>query len=132
VVPQPLNPLPHILLVEDLANLRTPLRSLLELHGFCVAEASHGREALDHLQRSRPDAIVTDIDMPVMDGRALCRHLAADTRTRDLPVVLMSGYAWDFLDEARELFGPRCETLSKPFPIAHLVATLRRLLHNPP
>ena len=70
--------------------------------------------------------------MPVMDGRALCRHLAADTRTRDLPVVLMSGYAWDFLDEARELFGPRCETLSKPFPIAHLVATLRRLLHNPP
>ena len=97
-----------------------------------MAEASHGREALEHIQKICPDAIVTDMDMPVMDGRDFCRYLAGDVRTRNLPVVLMSGRSWDCLEEVRRLLGPRCEAVSKPFPISHLVATLRRLLQNPP
>lgn len=127
-----MNASPLILLVEDRAILRISLREVLESQGFRVAEAAHGGEALNLIGQNRPDAVVTDMEMPVMDGMALCRHLAANAHTSDLPVLVMSGQALESMDHARRLLRGRCYALVKPFPFGVFLSVLRELLGMDP
>ena len=80
----------RVLVVEDDPALRGLLRDVLELLGHVVDLAADGREALEHLQQRRPDLILLDLMMPVMDGRAFGTVVRGDERTVDLPIVLMS------------------------------------------
>ena len=68
----------HVLIVEDDAAIRDGLAELLELEGYTVSRAIHGRDSLNQLQAGlRPDAIVLDIVMPVMDGLTATREILA-------------------------------------------------------
>ena len=67
-----------ILLVEDAALLRYAFGRLLRMNGFVVRETNNGREALDCLAEFRPDEILTDLMMPVMDGVELIRRIRSD------------------------------------------------------
>lgn len=78
----------RILVVDDLASIRSQIGSALEILGAEVVEASDGAEALDLLSRDSADVVVTDVRMPRMDGLELLRSL----RDRDLPVILHSGF----------------------------------------
>ncbi len=89
----------RILLVEDEINMARTLAKILERKGYRVATASNGEEAVAHLKTERPDVIVTDLNMPVMDGMALLRHLRgpddSDDGTRRLltpPTVVLTGH----------------------------------------
>jgi CheY-like chemotaxis protein len=79
-----------ILIVDDEPDVLFLLRLTLETAGYEVAEASHGGEALESIRESRPNLLVTDLMMPVMDGRELIRHVREEPETADLPIMLLS------------------------------------------
>jgi CheY-like chemotaxis protein len=80
----------RVLLVEDAPFLRHAFGRLLRLHGFEVMEAKDGREALGCVHDFRPDLIVTDLMMPVMDGVELIRRLRADPRSSEVPILVIT------------------------------------------
>jgi two-component system, cell cycle response regulator DivK len=88
-----------ILLVEDDAETRLAYRTLLEHAGWSVHEASDGGQALRMINGALPCVIVIDISIPGVDGWEMTRRLKLDERTRDVPVLLVTGHA---LDEDRQ------------------------------
>lgn len=83
----------RVLIVDDSPAMRSFVRRIMQLSGFELSacyEASHGGEALDLLKEHWVDAILTDINMPVVDGEELLRRLAADEILRSIPVVVIS------------------------------------------
>jgi len=83
----------NILLVDDSPAMRSFLRRVLDLSGLEVGrclEAGNGQEALDLLAREWIDLVLTDLNMPVMDGEELVRRLAADESFRSVPVLVVS------------------------------------------
>ncbi len=79
-----------ILVVEDNQADRARLEALLSAAGYRVTSAGNGTEALASVKRQKPDAILMDVNMPVMDGFAATRALRADAETKDIPVVLVT------------------------------------------
>src|SRR5437867_4239948 len=85
-----------ILVVEDHPDSRQVPEQLLQGDGARVCLAEHGQEALDILERERPDVILLDLLMPVMDGFALITHLRQDPRWARLPVVAVTALGGEF------------------------------------
>ncbi len=81
---------PMILVVEDDIDLRDALSDTLQLAGYSVCVAQDGRMALDMIESKEPVLVVTDIQMPRMDGHALLKHIRK--RWPDLPVMIMTAY----------------------------------------
>jgi twitching motility two-component system response regulator PilH len=80
----------NILIVEDNAVDRTRLEKLLGTAGYVVSTAENGEQAIASVKRSKPDAILMDVNMPGMDGFAATRALRGDADTKDIPVVLVT------------------------------------------
>ena len=80
----------QILLVDDEAVVRRVLRVALEKAGFAVETASNGEEALTSLRERSPDVLITDIEMPRMDGRTLCETLHAEQPERSFPIFVLT------------------------------------------
>jgi DNA-binding response OmpR family regulator len=121
---------PKVLLVEDEENLRRLLRDVLERSGFSVTEATDGIEALEMIDRSAPDIVVLDLDLPKLDGYGVLRRLRSRRETLALPVLVLTAKG----DEDSEVlvfeFGAT-EFLSKPLRPRALSARLRSLLKRP-
>jgi CheY-like chemotaxis protein len=116
-----------ILIVEDDTHIRTVLAEVLEDEGYTTLGAANGRLALDALtSTSRPDLIITDIMMPVMDGLRLCASVQADPATASIPVMLMSAGNNQHLAD-----GCRCAAfLSKPFQITTVLDLVSAVLNR--
>jgi len=118
-----------ILLVEDDADTRLAYRVLLEHAGWSVEEAGDGEQALRMINGTLPSAIVVDISIPGVDGWEMTRRLKLDERTRDVPVLLVTGHT---LDEDRQ----RARDLGcagylvKPVLPSQLVEEVERLVEN--
>src|SRR5437870_5046011 len=99
---------PTILVVDDAPDVRQIHTRFLYGSGMEVFTAENGTLALDAARRAVPDVIVTDVDMPVMDGLDLCRQLRADAATRNIVVVVVTGHVPDqaqaALDAGRDAF----------------------------
>lgn len=80
----------NILIVEDSQVDRTRLEKMLTDAGYQVVAAQDGQAGLDAVKRSRPDVILMDVNMPVMDGFAATRALRNNPETKDIPVVLVT------------------------------------------
>lgn len=114
-----------ILLVEDQENLREAGRGMLTSLGYRVVTAANGREALDLLTGLQVDAVVTDVVMPEMGGKALMGELRQ--RAPQLPVVAVTGYTMkEEISDLREL--GFFEVLQKPFDALSLAQGVRRAL----
>ncbi|HET9555375.1 MAG TPA: response regulator [Anaeromyxobacteraceae bacterium] len=112
-----------ILVVEDDPGIRDTIAELLESEGYRVVPARHGGEALELLATLRPDVMVLDLVMPVMDGGQLLARLRADAALGALPVVLMTGAAtW-----GRKPLPRADHLLPKPFELDDLLTAVRRL-----
>jgi DNA-binding NarL/FixJ family response regulator len=87
----------RVLLVDDHHLVRMGLRALIDREDDMrvVGEAGNGRQALDQLDRTRPDVLLVDIRMPGMDGLELVRHLAADPRRRAVKVIVVTTFELD-------------------------------------
>jgi CheY-like chemotaxis protein len=87
-----------ILIVEDDDELRRVFRHALAMAGFDVHEARGGFEALRRLDSSPPDAVVLDLMLPGMDGFTVRHELAAHARTRNIPIIVVTGSNQDLKD----------------------------------
>jgi len=116
-----------VLLVEDEASLRLVLRDLLERDGFHVVEAGDGIAALDEIDRHPPDAVVLDLNLPLLDGYAVLARLRARPATYELPVIVLTAKG-DEDNEVRVFELGANDFLTKPFRPRALTARLRALL----
>jgi len=116
----------RVLVVDDAADVRQIHTRFLHGSGMEVVTADNGTMALDVARRAVPDVIVTDVDMPIMDGLHLCRELRADALTRNVFVVIVTG---DPSDQAQAAIDAGCDAiLGKPCSRTLLLATIRMLL----
>jgi chemosensory pili system protein ChpA (sensor histidine kinase/response regulator) len=100
----PVKQAPLVMVVDDSLTVRRVTQRLLQREGYRVLLARDGLEALELLGNERPGVILSDIEMPRMDGFDLVRNLRADARLRDLPVIMItSRIAQKHRDHAREL-----------------------------
>jgi two-component system cell cycle response regulator DivK len=117
-----------ILIVEDDEGMRSVYADALRHRGYRVLIANHGAEGVHLARRNRPDLILLDIRMPVMDGWGAAEYLKADPQTRDVPICAISAF------EARpgELNPADCRFfdcfLMKPIEPRELVAEVDRRL----
>ncbi len=109
-----------LLVVDDEPDLRFLLRRIFESAGHEVSEAGNGADALTSVRQTRPDLVVTDMMMPVMDGVELIRRLRGDPTMRDIPIVAVSGHG--------HLAGKADAVVSKPFQSHALLAAVNALL----
>jgi len=116
-----------VLLVEDEEPLRRVLRDLLEREGFTVVEAADGVAALDEVDRSAPDVLVLDLNLPRLDGYGVLSHLRARPSTAKLPVLVLTAKG-DEENEVRVFETGANDFLTKPFRPRALSARLRALL----
>jgi CheY-like chemotaxis protein len=118
----PAGPSTHerVLVVEDDAGVRRFIVECLEMLGYAVSEASHGREGLERLASERPALLIVDFAMPGMNGVEVIN--AARQQARDLPIILATGYA--DMEAVNKVIGPD-RVLRKPFQISDLERAVR-------
>lgn len=98
-----LSPLP-ILVVDDHHDTADAVTRLLRKCGYDAVAAYGGEQAIAFLERQEPAAVVLDLWMPRTDGRAVLRHIAADARMQDVPVIVYSAdYSEDMYRQATAL-----------------------------
>jgi CheY-like chemotaxis protein len=114
-----------VLVVEDDAELRESLCEFLRDEGFDTASAEDGAEALAKAHIARPDAIVLDLLMPVMDGLQLMEALSDEADLANIPIFVVSGRAQDAPR------GERVSIFSKPVDVEALLIALREKTRNP-
>jgi two-component system chemotaxis sensor kinase CheA len=118
----------RILLADDSMTTRTLERSILESAGYEVLACVDGQEAWERLQAEGADAVVSDVEMPRMDGFALAEAVRGSPRFGRLPVVLVTARAKPE-DKARGLqAGASAYLVKSAFDQTHLLETLRQLL----
>src|SRR5467141_2776256 len=115
---------PFIRVVDDDADFRTGLRTALEMKGYQVDEAAHGEQALLKLLEKPPLLVLLDLQMPVMNGRDMLQRMRATAELKDVPVVIISGFGFEW--EA-ELMGAQ-GYVGKPFEPEELERTIAALL----
>ncbi len=122
----------RVLVVDDIEANRYLLRSLLEGHGYTVAEAIHGAEALDLARTAPPDLVVTDILMPEMDGFEFCRRWHEDGALRRIPFLVYTATFTEPEDERLALELGADRFLAKPQTAEVVLEEVRELLERVP
>lgn len=118
----------HVLVVDDALTVRELERSILERAGYRVRTASDGRDALDRLAEELPDLVLTDVEMPRLDGFALTEEIRARPELANLPVVLLTSRASDE-DRRRGLdAGADAYIVKSAFDETALLGVVERLL----
>jgi len=112
-----------VLVVEDEGMVREMLAEALNLEGFDVRSAADGRDALTILERWRPEVILTDVNMPRMDGWAFREELRRRPDLADIPVIVLAAALWD-RDRLAGL--DAVELMPKPCDLDVLVGAVRR------
>nr|WP_221774085.1 response regulator [Novosphingobium flavum] len=118
----------RILTVDDSASMRALLNHALSTSGFDVAQADDGQSALEWLQLNEVDVVITDINMPRLDGFGLIEALRGGTRHRDRPILVLTTESSDEKKNRARQMGAT-GWIVKPFDAAKLVAAVRRVAH---
>ena len=103
-----------VLVVDDAPENITLLSRILKMSGYHVEVADNGASAVDVAKTLRPDLILLDVNMPVMDGFETCARLKEDERTRDIPVIFISALD-NIADKARAFRAGGVDYILKPF-----------------
>ena len=116
-----------ILIVEDNAANRLLMVDILAAHGFTIVEARDGQEGIDLAKQVKPDLILLDMQMPVMDGLQAARILKADPETLGIKILAITSFAMKG-DREKILAAGVDEYMAKPINTRQLPALVRRLL----
>ncbi|HDI78176.1 MAG TPA: response regulator [Desulfobacteraceae bacterium] len=117
----------RILIVEDEFRNRKLLKDLLRRFDYDVMEASDGLEAVEMVKAWRPDLILMDIQMPVMDGFEATRIIKNDPETSHIPIIAITAYAMEG-DRERILQAGCDDYISKPIEIKDFLAKIENFL----
>jgi two-component system, cell cycle response regulator DivK len=117
----------RILVVEDQEDNRRILRDLLNATDFEVIEAEDGEQALAAVAKQRPDLILMDIQLPVLDGYEATRRIKADPSLSSIPIIAVTSYALSGDEEKAHAAG--CDDfVPKPHSPRQLLAKIRQYL----
>src|SRR5262245_59190547 len=117
----------RILVVEDQEDLRGVLRDLLTASGYVVAEAEDGQAGVGTARSERPDLVLMDIQLPVMDGYEATRQIKADPNLKATPVIAVSSFAMKGDEEKARAAG--CDHyVTKPYSPVQLLRIIRGFL----
>jgi two-component system cell cycle response regulator DivK len=117
----------RILIVEDQEDNRSILRDLLSAVGYELIEATNGAEGVEIARRERPDLILMDIQLPVVDGYEAARRIKADAELKAIPIIAVTSYALSG-DEAKARSAGCDGYVTKPFSPRQLLAKVREYL----
>ncbi len=115
----------HLLLAEDEPAIRTIILDLLTSEGHTVDAVSNGKDALRRLRERRPDGIVLDLMMPVMDGWGFLAALEREPEGRNIPVLVLSAITGQVAVPGSSRIRA---VVDKPFDLEKLLEGVRRLL----
>ena len=115
----------NVLIVDDSDCIREVLTALLSHKGHRCESAANGREAMEKVAQGHFDVVITDVNMPEMDGITLTRELAL--RFSELPVMIMTGQLDEHCRKSALLAGAR-EVLRKPFEISEFMLRLHKMV----
>jgi two-component system KDP operon response regulator KdpE len=115
-----------ILIVDDEPQIRRVMRTTLTGEGYAVVEARDGSEALEKLHSERPDLILLDMNMPVLDGLQACREIRSSS---EVPIIMLTVRSAE-KDKVRALDAGADDYVVKPFSIQELLARVRALLRR--
>ena len=118
-----------ILVIDDEADLRELVRYNLEKEGFDVIVAADGASGLEIALRHRPDLVVLDLMMPVMDGLEVCKRLRSDDRGKRIPLLILTAKATE-VDRILGLELGADDYVTKPFSPRELVARVKAILRR--
>lgn len=116
----------RLLIVDDELAIVEALQDILSVEGYDIATAFNGAEGLQRMADVKPDLVLLDLMMPVMDGREMLRRMREDASLQGIPVVVMS--AGRISDEERR---SSARFLAKPFELDVLLDTIAELLVEP-
>ncbi len=118
-----------ILVVEDQEDNRQILQDLLASAGFRMIEAHDGQQALTVARSERPDLILMDIQLPIVDGYEATRNIKRDPELRHIPVIAVTSYALSG-DEKKALEAGCNAYVAKPFSTRYLLAKIGQFLEQ--
>jgi two-component system cell cycle response regulator DivK len=117
----------RVLVAEDDPKSRRLVRDLLTMRGCQVTEAANGRECVEMARRDRPDLVLMDMQMPIMDGYTAARMLRHDPTTAHIPVIAVTAYAMAG-DEAKTRDAGCVGYITKPIEIRTFVDAVTGIL----
>lgn len=117
----------RILVVEDIEDNRRIMRDLLASAGLECLEAHDGEAAVSAAMQHRPDLIMMDVQLPVLDGYEAIRKIRADRGLEHIPIIAVTSYALSG-DEEKAMAAGCDRYVTKPFSPRQLLATIRELL----
>ena len=115
-----------ILIVEDEANIRELLRLYLEREGYTVLEAENGVEGIKKWKSDKPDMLLLDVMMPVMDGWAVCREIRAEI---DVPIIMLTAKG-ETADRVSGLEMGADDYIVKPLEMPEVIARVRAVFRR--
>lgn len=116
-----------IMVVEDYDDTRVLLRQSLEILGYSVVEARNGQEAVDVADRERPDLILMDLDLPILDGIAATQCIRQKPELEGVPIVAVTAYPMSYSHV--KAFAKGCdEYMRKPIDMTELERIVARFL----
>jgi two-component system, cell cycle response regulator DivK len=119
----------RILVVEDQPDNRKIIRDVFARTGYEIIEAENGEEALAAIAKVRPDLILMDIQLPIMDGYTATRRIKADPALRSIPIIAVTSYALS--GEEKKAREAGCDDyIPKPYSPRELLAKVRQYLSD--
>ena len=125
-------PEPLILVVDDYQDAREMYTDYLKAHGFRVAEARTGIEAVAKARELNPDCILMDLSLPGIDGWEATRQLKSDTSTTHIPIVAITGHASELASRDAKAAGCSSYVLKPALPDAVVAEVRKALASNNP
>ena len=117
----------RILVVEDQPDNRQIIRDMLSPTGYEITEVENGQEALAAIAKQRPDLILMDIQLPIMDGYTATSRIKADPALRSIPIIAVTSYVLS--DEEKKARAAGCDDyVPKPFSPRQLLPKIRQHL----
>ncbi|HEX2571426.1 MAG TPA: response regulator [Polyangia bacterium] len=117
-----------VLVADDDDDIRDSIKEVLEDEGYTVVVAAHGEEALEQLTRVRPQLILLDLSMPVMNGQEFRKAQLADAALKEIPVVVLSA-AGRMQEKAAGM--DAADLVAKPIKLEKLLLVVRRFCGDP-
>ena len=114
----------NILVIDDEEEIANAAKRMLERSGFSVHTANNGKQGMDLVSQSRPDVIITDIIMPIMDGYEFFKKLKNENRTCDIPVIILT--ARPNMEDSFRALGVQ-GFVTKPFTSESLINKIKQL-----
>jgi two-component system cell cycle response regulator DivK len=116
-----------ILVVEDQADNRQIIRDMLAPTDYEITEAENSEEALSAITKQRPDLILMGVQLPVMDGYTVTRHIKADPALRSIPIIAVTSHALNGEEQTARAAG--CDDyVPEPYSPRQLLAKIRQYL----